>query len=242
MSLPVSERNYPHPEFLAETDWLASRLSDPTVRVVDARPDEDYARGHIPGAIHFSGFSLGGLERPDADMPGPQAFADLAGPLGIDEHTPVIVYGNAAANAFPQMAGFAAWTFLYYGHPDTKLLDGGFEKWTAAGLPLSSDAPAPEPRTFAARPVEDLYCSLEQAKVNLDDDDSVFWDIRTLGEFDGTTKGFQSPARLGHLPGAIHFDYTELFDADDGTLKPADEVSALLRAKGIKPEVGVVTY
>ncbi len=43
MPIPIRERGYPHPELLAETDWLASRLSDPTVRVVDARSDEDYA-------------------------------------------------------------------------------------------------------------------------------------------------------------------------------------------------------
>ena len=35
-----------------------------------------------------------------------------------------------------------AWTFLYYGHPDTRYLDGGLGKWTAERLPLSSDAPA----------------------------------------------------------------------------------------------------
>ena len=66
--LPVSQRGYPHPELLAETDWLAARLSDPTIRVVDARTDEDYAGGHIPGAVHIIGFSLGGI-RPGPEMP-----------------------------------------------------------------------------------------------------------------------------------------------------------------------------
>ena len=58
MPIPIRERGYPHPELLAETDWLASRLSDPTtVRVIDARSgDEDYARGHIPGAVHLDGY------------------------------------------------------------------------------------------------------------------------------------------------------------------------------------------
>ena len=70
MSIPVSERGYPHPELLAETDWLASRLSDPTVRVVDARSEEDYAAGHIPGAVHLNGFGLGGL-RTGPEMPEP---------------------------------------------------------------------------------------------------------------------------------------------------------------------------
>ena len=239
MPIPVSERGYPHPELLAETDWLASRLSDPTVRVVGARDDEDYAGGHIPGAVHLNGFSLGGL-RAGPEMPAPEAFADLVGALGIDELTPVVVYG--AADSFAQMAGIVAWAFLYYGHPDTRLLDGGVTKWTAEGLPLSSDAPTHEPRTFAPRPVEGVLCSLDQAKAAAPDNGAIFWDVRSLGEFDGSAAGWNPPPRLGHLPGAIHLEYTELFDSDDGTLKPAAEVTSLLGAKGITPESAVATY
>ena len=241
MPLPVSERGYPHPELLAETEWLAGRLSDPTVRVVDGRADEEYAAGHIPGAVHINGFSLGGL-RVGPDMPTPEAFARLVGALGIDESTSVVVYGGAAASAFPQMPGFVAWAFLYYGHPNVRLLDGGLEKWAAEGRPLTSDAPAHEPRIFTARPVEDLYCSLDQAKASVDDEGAIFWDTRTLGEFDGSTAGFNPPPRLGHLPGAIHLDYRELFDAGDGTLKPAAELNVLLGAKGITPESAVAAY
>ena len=158
--LPVRERGYPHPELLAETDWLAGRLSDPTVRLVDARSDEDYAGGHILGAVHISGFSLGGI-RPEPEMPEPAAFARLVGALGIDERTPVVVYD---AGGRSQMAGMTAWTFLYYGHPDIRYLDGGLAKWTAEGLPVSRDAPAHKPRKFAARLVEGVYCPLDQAE------------------------------------------------------------------------------
>ncbi len=238
MPTPIRERGYPHPELLAETDWLASRVSDPTVRVVDARSDEEYADGHIPGAVHISGFTLGGI-RPESEMPEPEAFAHLVGALGIDEHTPVVVYDAGGGS---QMAGMTAWTFLYYGHPDIRYLDGGLAKWTAEGLPLSNDVPAHEPRTFAARLVEGVYCSLDQAKASVDDDGVVFWDVRNVGEFDGTAKGWNPPPRLGHLPGAVHLEWAELFDSDNGTLKPAAQLTTLLAAKGITPEATVVAY
>ena len=144
--VPIRERGYPHPELLVETDWLAGRLSDPAVRVVDARSDEDYAGGHIPGAVHLNGFTLGGV-RPGPEMPEPEAFAHLVGALGIDESTPVVVYDAGRS----QMAGMVAWTFLYYGHPDVRYLDGGLAKWTAEGLPMSSDAPAHEPDCYSSR-------------------------------------------------------------------------------------------
>ena len=183
MPIPVRERGYPHPELLAETDWLAGRLSDPAVRVIGARSDEDYTAGHIPGAVHINGFSLGGI-RPQSEMPEPEVFADLVGALGIDDRTPVVVYD---AGERSQMAGMTAWAFLYYGHPDIRYLDGGLAKWTAEGLPLSNDSPAHERREFVARVAGSVYCSLDQAKASLDDDGVVFWDVRSAGEFDGTT-------------------------------------------------------
>ncbi len=237
MPIPVRERGYPHPELLAETDWLAGRLSDPAVRVIDARSDKDYAGGHIPGAVHLDGWSFGGL-RTGSEMPGPEAFAQLVGALGIDEHTKVVVYDGGG----PPTAGIVAWAFLYYGHPDVRLLDGGLTKWTAEELPLANDAPAHEPRVFTARLEEGVFCSLNQAKSYLDDDGVVLWDVRSVGEFDGTKKGWNAPPRLGHLPGAIHLDWAELFDPGDGTLKPADELNSLLGAKGITPQATVFAY
>ena len=237
MPIPIRERGYPHPELLVETDWLAGRLSDPMVRVVDARPDKDYVLGHIPGAVHLDGYTLGGL-RTGSEMPEPEAFAQRVGALGIDERTRVVVYDAGG----PPTAGIVAWAFLYYGHPDTGLLDGGLTKWTAEGLTLSTDAPAHEPRVFAARLEEGVYCSLDQAKASVGDDGVVSWDVRSVAEFEGTKKGWNAPPRLGHLPGAIHLPYTELFDADDGTLKPAAELTTLLKAKGITPQATVFTY
>ena len=237
MPIPVSERGYPHPELLAETDWLADRLSDPAVRVVDARSDKDYAQGHIPGAVHLDGYTFNGL-RMGPEMPEPEAFAQLVGALGIDEHARVVVYDGGG----PPTAGVVVWAFLYYGHPDVCLLDGGLPKWTAEVLPLSSDAPAHEPRTFVALLEEGVYCSLDQAQASVDDDGVVFWDVRGLGEFDGTKKGWNAPPRLGHLPGAIHLEWAELFDYGNGTLRPADELNTLLGAKGITPQATVVSY
>ena len=241
MSIPVGERGYPHPELLAETDWLADHLSHPAVRVIDSRSDEDYARGHIPGAVHLDGYTLNGL-RTGSEMPEPEAFAQMVGALGIDEHTRVVVYDAGG----PPTAGMVAWAFLYYGHTNTCLLDGGLTKWTDegtdAGLSLSTDTPAPEPRAFAARLEEAVYCSLDQAKASVDAGDVVFWDVRSAGEYDGTKKGSNAPPRLGHLPGAVNLEWAELFDSADGTLKPADELNTLLGAKGITPQATVSTY
>ena len=73
-----------------------------------------------------------------------------------------------------QMAGMTAWAFLYYGHPDIRYLVGGLAKWTAEGLPLSSDPPAQRTADLRSSPiVEGIHCSLDQAKASVDDDGGV---------------------------------------------------------------------
>ena len=140
------------------------------------------------------------------------------------------------------MAGMIGWALRYYGHPDIRYLDGGMAKWNAEELPTSSEAATHEPRTFTAGLAENIYCSLDQAKAGVAQDNVVFWDVRSAGEFDGTEAGWNPPPRLGHMPGAVHLNYVELFDADAGTLKPADELTTLLAAHGITPESTVATY
>ena len=235
MIVPVSERGYQHPELLAETDWLAAHLSDPTVRVLDVRSEDDYAAGHIPGALHL-GFNFGGL-RTGPGMPEPAVFAELAGGFGIDESVTVVLYDDRGPTA-----GQAAWAFRYYGHAATRFLDGGLTKWLAESRPLSTDVPTVEPRTFTPHLDESTYCDLDQAKAAIDDPGIVVWDTRTREEFEGTLARGNPEDRLGHLPGSIHLDWVELLDADTKTVKPAAELTPLLAAHGITPESVVAAY
>jgi len=235
-SLPVRDRGYAHAELLAETDWLAERLTAPNLRVIDARQPEEYATNHIPGAVNLSGF--GGIPRAaNQDMADPEEFASLAGGLGISDSMTVVVY-----DAPSQTMGMVAWTFLYHGCPDVRILDGGLAKWSLENRPVSTDVPVYPHATFVSKPQEAIYCSLDQARSAVSNPKAVLWDTRSLGEFDGTTAGFGPPVRLGRIPGAVHLEWSELFDQDTKTLKPAEELHALLGSRGITPESEIDTY
>jgi len=212
-------------------------LDDPNVRIVDARPPQQYAVGHIPGAVNLSGF--GGIPRADnGDMAGPDDFARLVGSLGIGNDVTVVVY-----DAPSQMMGMVAWAFLYYGHQDVRLLDGGFEKWTREGRPVSTQAASYPQTIFSANPVEAIYCSLSQAKSSHGRPQTVFWDTRSQAEYHGTAAAFgAAPPRLGRIPGAIHLEWIDLFDTATKTLKSAAELRVLLEAKGITPDCKIDTY
>jgi thiosulfate/3-mercaptopyruvate sulfurtransferase len=236
VSPSVSERGYARPELLADTEWLAGQLDNPQVQIVDARGAGEYAAGHIAGALHLDGF--GGIPRAaNNDMAPPDDFAGVVGALGIgNEHT-VVVYDTPS-----QRMGMVAWAFLYYGHQDVRILDGGITKWLAEGRPLTTTVPAVSPTTYGARPVEAQCCSLEQAKAAVDRDDFVFWDTRSREEYEGKKAGYTTSSRLGHLPGAAHLEWTELLDPETRTLKPANELQEMLAACGITPDKQVAGY
>jgi len=234
--LPVQDRGYAHPELLADTDWLAGRLTDPKLRVVDARQPEQYATNHVPGAVNLSGF--GGIPRAaNGDMASPDEFASLAGNLGISNDMTVVVYDDPS-----QTMGMVAWAFLYYGHSDVRILDGGLAKWSRENRPVSTEAVDYPHAIFVPKPQEAIYCSLDQAIFAVNQPKTVFWDTRSLEEFKGTRAGFGPPVRMGRIPGGVHLEWSDLFDQDTKTLKPAKELHALLASRGINPESEIDTY
>ena len=47
----MQQEGYVHPEYLADTAWLAEHLEDDDLRVVDTDVLDQYRRAHIPGAV-----------------------------------------------------------------------------------------------------------------------------------------------------------------------------------------------
>src|SRR3954454_23878768 len=141
---------YANPQLLTTPGELARALgADGKPLVIDIRPPEDYATGHIPGAVHLD---LWGLSLIDTD-PGPlKAFMWIIDHLfnlrGVDAKTPVVVYdeqsGMRAARAF--------WFLEYFGHPHVQMLDGGFRAWVRAKLPVTCEAAAPPKSTWSGTP------------------------------------------------------------------------------------------
>src|SRR4051794_21376402 len=129
---------YAHPEVLVETDWLASRLSDSSVRMVEVDVDTGaYDLGHIPGAIGWAWHTqLCDTVRRDI-LPKEQLEA-LLSKAGITPETTIILYGDSN-NWF---AAWALWQLKIYGHKDVRLLNGGRKKWLAEGRELTEEVPS----------------------------------------------------------------------------------------------------
>lgn len=138
---------------LVSPAWLAGRLGDPGVRVVDCRftlgePDAGRARylaGHLPGAAFLDlETDLSGPEG-DGRHPLPQAaaFTASARRAGISSGDLVVAYDDA-------MTGGAArlwWLLRHFGHPAAAVLDGGLAAWDG---PLRAGEERSAPGDFRA--------------------------------------------------------------------------------------------
>ncbi|HEV2736976.1 MAG TPA: rhodanese-like domain-containing protein [Candidatus Elarobacter sp.] len=134
-----------------EVEWLAGRLGDPRVRVVDARSvphggavqmpsgREQYAAGHIEGAVHLDyAEDLSDPATPyAARVAPPELFARAMEERAIGDDSIVVAYD---AGTIP-FAARIVWMLRYYGHDEAFVLAGGLPAWTAAGHPLSTDTP-----------------------------------------------------------------------------------------------------
>lgn len=131
--------------------WLATRLEDTTLRVVDVRTTAAYVEGHVPGAVHLD--MRNGLFDGDGALVSALELARVMSALGVgDEHTIVLV-GDG-----PEIATTAAVRALVrYGHAAVHILEGGHRRWVGERRPVSKTRPDYGAKTFTAKFSSDFW-------------------------------------------------------------------------------------
>ncbi len=204
--------------------------------VWDARDADDYAAGHIAGAVNFG--AAGDLFRDPnrEDPPSAAVAAQLFGNAGIDFlNKEVIVYGGKG----DPFAYYAARMLEYYGGKHGKVYHGGIEDWKAAAKPMSTQPTTlpPVKLTLNAERVGTLWTNEVVDRVRGGGAQIV--DVRTPKEFSGEDI---RAIRGGHIQGAMSIPYeTNWVDAatpaklaakqvankDGMSLKPVDQLKAM---------------
>ena len=233
-------KGYANPQLLITPEELSERLQAPGAQnqalvLLDLRPAESFAAGHIPGACHLDLF---GVSLIDTDPKPLEAFlwmiAHLFASRGASADRTVIVYdeqsGMRAARAF--------WFLEYFGHPDAHLLDGGFREWQRGGRPVATKALAPTSSEWAVGRVDTWLATWRDVRDRLGQADVVVLDTRSEGEYCGTTVRAK---RGGAIPGAVHVEWTRNLDAS-GAFKSAAELREMYEGVGVTPDREVITY
>jgi thiosulfate/3-mercaptopyruvate sulfurtransferase len=228
-------KTYTRETLLTTPQELQQKLANANLCIIDVRPAEDYAKGHIPGATHFDLFGLSLIDTTDAPL---RAFMSMIHHVlelrGVSETKEVVFYEDNSG----MRAARGVWFLEYYGHPNVKMLDGGFKAWQAAGAPITTDANPPKAATFKTVDRRDVLATVDDVLESLKKNDVAILDTRSIGEYLGT---HVRAARGGAIPGAIHIEWTDNLDAG-GKFKSNVDLKAMYDKAGITPDKEVISY
>lgn len=214
---------------------LAARLNADDLILLDLSSAARYADGHIAGArwVDAKRTQRGQPPAPGL-LPEPAQLEALFADIGHRADATYVVYDDEGG----PWAGRFIWLLDVIGHPRHHFLNGGLQAWVADGLELSQAEPAVT-RTEVSLTLSDTptaTCDYLQAR--LGNDDLAIWDVRSADEYTGAKL---NSARGGHIPGAVHFEWTAAMDPQRG-MRIRSDIGDILQGLGITQDKEVITH
>jgi len=230
--------------WLKSTEWLAGELGKPGLVVVDGSyylPAQkrdgkaEYVAGHIPGAVFFD---IDAIADHTTDLPhmlpGPEAFGDAVGKLGISEKDTIVVYDGLGLFAAPRVW----WTFRIFGASNVYILDGGLPAWKAEGRKLEAGEVKPSPRKFNAEMDTGAVAMAADIQMAINDHGAQVVDARSAGRFSGREPEPRPGLRGGHMPGAFNLPVSSL--TENGRLVSRERIAQAFAKAGVDTDKPVI--
>jgi thiosulfate/3-mercaptopyruvate sulfurtransferase len=231
--------------FTVDADWLQKRLGEPGITIVDASwylPAQkrdaraEYQAAHIPGAVFLD---QDAVSDPDSTLPHtlatPQYFAQFVGGLGISADDTIVVYDGPGFFSAPR----AWWMFRVMGVFQVYVLEGGFDRWMAAGRPTTAEPTKVAPCVFHVDFDAARVASLADMRHVVQEGAVQVADARSPGRFAGTEPEPRAGVRSGHMPGARNVPASLL--SENGELLPKGRLRQVIEEAGIDLERPIVT-
>lgn len=239
-------------EHLVSSKWLASRLDDPTLRIVDVRAHlkwesrdlgtlwesgrTSYEESHIPGAIHLDFTSdLVDLDDPVyLQVASTTKLAEVIGGAGIGDSHLVVAYDSDRSIFATRLW----WIFRLCGHSNVRVLDGGWLKWIDQNYPVTAGVPDYDPCTFILNPQPQHRVAIDSVLDALNDPKSTLIDARAARDYLGEPKWAE---RGGHIPGSVNLPAAN-FLRNDGTFRSVEDLQVIVDEANLRRSESIITY
>jgi thiosulfate/3-mercaptopyruvate sulfurtransferase len=214
----------------------------------DARDEEAFAKGHIPGAVNLGDPTLTLRDTLTEDYLPTADIEKALGAAGIDPAREIIVYGDRGLPS----AYFAQLTLRHFGAANARVFHDGIDAWRAAGLAVSNKAVKAKPVALKLTPQPGVIVATKDVVAALKRPDVQLLDVRTVKEFKAEDI---RAIRGGHIPGAINIPFEQNWvdpdarnklrrglvkDSSGMALKPRGELARLYEK--LDPAKEVVVY
>ncbi len=230
------ENGWPVEGVFVDLDYVLSKKG--SAIVVDTRPEEDYLKGHIPGAISLGRQKLkaGLLLRDTMVMMRPLGeLEEILGSKGIARESEIILYGEKS----DFYATVVYWILDVLGFREIRFFNDGIDGAAASGVELETTVNALAPVKLKASLDDSLVATTDKVYKNLTSKEAVVLDVRTGGEHSGGD--VRGALRGGRIPGSIHIHVEDnLTDPKARNLRPVNELKELY--KNLDPNREVILY
>ena len=245
---------YVRPELLIETAELEARLGEPGLRIIDCdiildrQPDggyivrsglDAYLEAHIPGSVYvdLSDELAGDHPYLRFMLPTPSRFERVMAGKGVGNEHDVVVYSR----------GINYWAtriflmFHSFGFDNVQVLNGGFDKWSREGRPLTADRVSHPRARFVAAEGTPFIVGLDEVLGALDDPRTSLVNALAPAVHSGE-RLIPNYHRRGHIKGSVNIYAFDLADPEKRTFKPADELRAHFEDAGVLDSERIITY
>jgi thiosulfate/3-mercaptopyruvate sulfurtransferase len=231
---------------LVSTAWLAERLDEPGLVVIDASahlPDAErdaraeFEAGHIPGARFLGLDSFKDFASPvPAALPTAEQFAARMAEIGVRDGARLVIYDDSAAKTSAR-----AWVICrLHGFDQVAILDGGLGKWRAERRRLERGATAVNAGTVTAGAGPMKVRTKADVLANVISAEEQLLDARGAGRFTGAEPEPRPGMASGHIPGSLNLPFGRMLKPD-GTFRDEAGLRAAFIEAGIDLERPVVT-
>jgi thiosulfate/3-mercaptopyruvate sulfurtransferase len=231
---------------LVSTAWLAERLDEPGLVVIDASahlPDAernaraDFESAHIPGARFLD---LETLKDPDspvpAALPSAKQFAARMAEIGVNDGDRLVIYDDSAVKTSAR-----AWFICrMHGFEQVAILDGGLGKWRAERRRLERGVSSANSGAVTTRPGPMTVRTKAEVLANVVSAEEQLLDARGAGRFTGAEPEARPGLASGHIPGSLNLPFGRMLKPD-GTFRDEAGLRAAFAEAGIDLDQPVVT-
>ncbi|WP_193165808.1 sulfurtransferase [Microbulbifer hainanensis] len=222
-------------DLIIEPEALAAQLEREDLLIVDLSSPQNYASGHIPGALHLPFQALlAGTPPAPGKLPSTERLTEVFRAIGLRPEHHVVACDDEGGG----WAGRFLWTLEVIGHKNYSYLNGGMHAWRGAGLPLTTEAATPTPSdidiTVDSAPTMDA----DAIQQHLGEGNFLVWDARSPQEYTGERI---TAMKAGHIPGAVNCEWTQLMDPQRD-LRIRTDAREFLAALGINENQKIVTH